>query len=131
MLNRRHFLAAASGAALASCNRSDGRKIIGVVPKGASHLFWQTIHAGALKAASEADLDQIAAVVDVFHYVQPQLLLLLAALAEAMEKEQIGGYGKPDPRPVTDRERVHLATHVPSVDEGAGALPLVSEALGR
>jgi hypothetical protein len=80
--------------------------------------------------ASASDLDQIAAVVDVFHYVQPQLLLLLAALAEAMEKEQIGGYGKPDPRPVTDRERVHLATHVPSVDEGAGALPLVSEALG-
>lgn len=57
MLHRRHFLAAASGAALASCNRSDGRKIIGVVPKGASHLFWQTIHAGALKAASEADLE--------------------------------------------------------------------------
>ena len=47
MSNRRHFLAAASAAALASCNRSDGRKIIGVVPKGASHLFWQTIHAGA------------------------------------------------------------------------------------
>ena len=58
MLNRRHFLAAAaSAAALSSCNRSDGRKVIGVVPKGASHLFWLTIHAGMLKAASEADLE--------------------------------------------------------------------------
>lgn len=57
MLNRRHFLAAASAAALSSCNRSNGRKIIGVVPKGASHLFWQTVHAGALKAAGEADLE--------------------------------------------------------------------------
>lgn len=78
---------------------------------------------------SVSDLEQIAAVVDVFHYVQPQLLLLLAALAEAMSKEQVGGYGKADPRPVSERERVHLATHIPSVDEGAGVLPLVSEAL--
>lgn len=57
MLNRRSFLTAAGAAALASCQQGDGRKIIGVIPKGASHLFWQTIHAGALKASSEADLE--------------------------------------------------------------------------
>ena len=33
--------------------RSDEKKVIGVVPKGANHIFWQTVHAGALKAAGE------------------------------------------------------------------------------
>lgn len=37
--------------------RSDERKVIGVVPKGANHIFWQTVHAGALKAASEFGLE--------------------------------------------------------------------------
>lgn len=37
---------------VASCSRSD-KKIIGVVPKGANHIFWQTVHAGALKAGAE------------------------------------------------------------------------------
>ena len=36
----------------AGCAKSD-KKIIGVVPKGANHIFWQTVHAGAIKAASE------------------------------------------------------------------------------
>ncbi len=39
-------------AALAGCRRSE-KKVIGVVPKGVSHIFWQTIHAGAVKAARE------------------------------------------------------------------------------
>ncbi len=34
------------------CRRSQQR-IIGVVPKGASHIFWQTVHAWAIKAAGE------------------------------------------------------------------------------
>ena len=34
------------------CRRS-GQRIIVVVPKGASHIFWQTVHAGAIKAAGE------------------------------------------------------------------------------
>src|SRR5690606_248372 len=86
----------------------------------------------ALLAAgsSEADLAAIAEVVDVFHYTQPQVLLLLAALAEAMGRDRVGGHGKPDPRPVTDRERRHLATSVPRVDPGAGMLPQVAAALG-
>src|SRR6266700_7749684 len=30
-----------------------GRTTIAVVPKGTSHVFWQSIHAGAAKAAKE------------------------------------------------------------------------------
>lgn len=37
---------------LSSCTRSE-KKVVGVVPKGANHIFWQTVHAGALKAAAE------------------------------------------------------------------------------
>lgn len=35
-----------------SCQR-DHKRVVGVVPKGASHIFWQTVRAGALKAAEE------------------------------------------------------------------------------
>jgi ribose transport system substrate-binding protein len=35
-----------------ACKQS-GKPVIGVVPKGASHIFWQTVHAGAIKAAQE------------------------------------------------------------------------------
>jgi ribose transport system substrate-binding protein len=38
--------------AAAGCQR-DARRIVGVVPKGANHIFWQTVHAGAIKAAQE------------------------------------------------------------------------------
>lgn len=37
---------------LSGCKRDD-RKIVGVVPKGANHIFWQTVHAGAIKAGRE------------------------------------------------------------------------------
>ena len=36
----------------AACSR-DTRKRIAVIPKGRSHLFWQSVHAGANKAAGE------------------------------------------------------------------------------
>ena len=36
----------------AGCGRSE-KKIIGVVPKGANHIFWQTVHAGAIRAGQE------------------------------------------------------------------------------
>lgn len=41
------FLLTASG-----CRRSD-TPLVGVVPKGANHIFWQSVHAGAIKAARE------------------------------------------------------------------------------
>lgn len=37
---------------LAGCKGTD-RRVVGVVPKGANHIFWQTVRAGALKAAAE------------------------------------------------------------------------------
>jgi ribose transport system substrate-binding protein len=33
---------------------SESARTIGVVPKGANHIFWKTVHAGAVKAAREA-----------------------------------------------------------------------------
>jgi ribose transport system substrate-binding protein len=40
----------------ASCNRSTKTRIA-VVPKGQSHLFWQSIHAGAVKAGNELGVE--------------------------------------------------------------------------
>ncbi len=51
MMRRREFVALAG--ALAACNREAGKPVVGVVPKGTNHIFWQTIHAGALKAGEE------------------------------------------------------------------------------
>ena len=42
-----------------SCNRESGKKVVGVVPKGTNHIFWQTVQAGALAAADEFDLEII------------------------------------------------------------------------
>jgi ribose transport system substrate-binding protein len=33
--------------------RKSSQTVVGVVPKGANHIFWQTVHAGAIKAAQE------------------------------------------------------------------------------
>jgi len=38
------------------CRRGE-KPIVGVVPKGANHIFWQTVHAGAVKAAREYGFD--------------------------------------------------------------------------
>ena len=38
-------------------SNAPGRPTIAVIPKGTSHQFWQSIHAGALKAASEANVE--------------------------------------------------------------------------
>ena len=35
------------------------RVTIAVIPKGTSHVFWQSIHAGAVKAARELDVDVV------------------------------------------------------------------------
>ncbi len=40
-------------AALAAGCRREARRVVGVVPKGTNHIFWQTVHAGAIKAAGE------------------------------------------------------------------------------
>ncbi len=50
------LLAVASGS---SCSRESSKKVVGVIPKGTNHIFWQTVHAGALAAADEYDLEVI------------------------------------------------------------------------
>ncbi len=42
--------------AIAGCRR-ERKVVVGVVPKGANHIFWQTVHAGAIKAAQEFGFD--------------------------------------------------------------------------
>ena len=44
----------------ASCGREDSDDnliTISVIPKGTSHVFWQSIHAGAVKAAKELNIE--------------------------------------------------------------------------
>jgi ribose transport system substrate-binding protein len=42
----------------AGCSQNSKHKpVVGVVPKGANHIFWQSVHAGAIKAAQEFDLE--------------------------------------------------------------------------
>jgi hypothetical protein len=77
----------------------------------------------------ERELKQVEAVLDVFHFVQPQELLLCAALAEAWERPRVGGQGRPDARVTSEREAAHLATSVDFVSPGAGLLPEVAELL--
>jgi ribose transport system substrate-binding protein len=48
---------------LSACSSSspadDGKMTIAVIPKGTSHVFWQSIHAGAAKAAQELGVNII------------------------------------------------------------------------
>jgi len=46
---------------LAACNqpRPADRTTIAVIPKGTSHVFWQSVHAGARRAANELGVDII------------------------------------------------------------------------
>jgi ribose transport system substrate-binding protein len=37
---------------MVSCNR-DHKRVIAVIPKGQAHIFWQTVHAGAVAAGNE------------------------------------------------------------------------------
>ncbi|HET8546666.1 MAG TPA: substrate-binding domain-containing protein [Bryobacteraceae bacterium] len=53
----RRFLAIAGIVLLLAGCRARTRPVVGVVPKGANHIFWQTVHAGAVKAGQEFKLD--------------------------------------------------------------------------
>src|SRR5260370_11948559 len=44
--------------ALTCCNRGH-KRVIAVIPKGNSDLFWQSVHAGAAKAAKEKNVEII------------------------------------------------------------------------
>ena len=89
-------------------------------------LSRETLLGGAL---TEDDLDCLLGVLDAFHLVQPQLLLLCAALAEAREAPSVGGQGRPAPREDGERERAHLARELELASAVAGPLPEVAEVL--
>ena len=61
---------------------------------------------------TNTDIHELEAVLDLFHYVQPQVLLIGAALAEAFNREQIGGQGSVQVRELSDREKNHLNIEV-------------------
>ncbi|MFO0674417.1 MAG: substrate-binding domain-containing protein [Polyangiaceae bacterium] len=46
-----------SGASSAAAKPAAGRLKIAVVPKGTTHEFWKSVHAGAVKASRELDVD--------------------------------------------------------------------------
>lgn len=56
VLSRRKALSLSLLLCGAGCNRSE-RKRIGVVPKGRAHMFWQSVHAGAVKASREKNVE--------------------------------------------------------------------------
>lgn len=59
---RRSLLVFCLSALIAACGgaASDSDRLtIAVIPKGTSHIFWQSIHAGAARAARELDVDII------------------------------------------------------------------------
>ena len=58
------ILILAVGLLNSSCTRRDeeanrSKPAIAVIPKGTTHEFWKSIHAGALKAAKEVNVDII------------------------------------------------------------------------
>ena len=61
---------------------------------------------------TNTDIQELEAVLDLFHYVQPQVLLIGAALAEAFNREQIGGQGSVQVRELSNREKNHLNIEV-------------------
>ena len=52
MNTRRGFLSASALAVLNACGRSN-KRIIGVIPKATSHMFFVSVHAGVDQAAHD------------------------------------------------------------------------------
>lgn len=78
---------------------------------------------------ASAEADALLDVLDAFHWVQPQTLLIAAALAEAFEAPRIGGEGRAEPREPHERERRHLATPVHLAPPGQPPLPTIAATL--
>ncbi len=81
------------------------------------------------RSVSAEDVRDILGALDVLHWVQPQTLLICAALAEAFEADRVGGEGRPEPRDTTDRERTHLATPLHLVALDVEPLPTIAAML--
>ena len=57
-MSNRLLLIGALSLFAAACNR-EHKRVIAVIPKGNSDLFWQSVHAGAVKAARENNVDAV------------------------------------------------------------------------
>src|SRR5262245_38879133 len=51
------LLSLASVAGAACGNKKSGKTTIALVPKGTSHEFWKSVHAGGIKAAKELGIE--------------------------------------------------------------------------
>ena len=69
-----------------------------------------------LQGMTSIEIQELETVLDLFHYVQPQVLLIGAALADAFDREQVGGQGSDQLRGLNNREKNHLITEVKMVD---------------
>lgn len=57
-MKRRDLLAMGVGlAGAAACGGKSGKLKIAVIPKGTTHEFWKSVHAGAIKASRELDVE--------------------------------------------------------------------------
>ncbi|NUP04875.1 MAG: substrate-binding domain-containing protein [Polyangiaceae bacterium] len=57
-MKRRDLLALGVGlAGTAACGSKSGKMKIAVIPKGTTHEFWKSVHAGAVKASRELDVE--------------------------------------------------------------------------
>ncbi len=58
-MDRRGFLGITLAALASGCGdkAASGKLKLAVIPKGTTHEFWKTVHAGAVKAARELDLE--------------------------------------------------------------------------
>ena len=86
------------------------------------------LSAEAMRARG-VDVAELLGVIDAFHYVQPQSLLLYAALEEAWSRPRVGGEGRAEPRITTEREEAHLLAVVSFAPPGTRPLPDVADAL--
>lgn len=75
------------------------------------------------------ELDALLATLDVYQWLQPQTLLICAALAEAWERPSVGGQGRPAPRETTLQEAAHRATRIKLAAPETPPLPEVAAAL--
>jgi hypothetical protein len=75
------------------------------------------------------DLDAVESTLDVFHYLQPQVLLAGAALAEAFERPAVGGSGRAERREPRPREQAHLQAVLPEPVVDAPLLAEIAETL--
>ena len=53
------LMTAASGCSKKPGEEASGKPAIAVIPKGTTHVFWKSVHAGAMKAAEEAGCEVI------------------------------------------------------------------------